>query len=119
MSQDVWRQVGPVLFSIVVIIAVAVIRAYSRTLAGITATMPIIIPLSLWIVWSSTGGDRATVRQFTGVLLSGMVGTVGFIVTLWLTARAGWRLAPMLGVSYLVWAAIVGLMLALRRLMGG
>jgi hypothetical protein len=119
MDQTVWRQVGPVLISILVIILVAVLRAYSRTLAGITATMPIVIPLSLWIVWSSTGGDRGTVQQYTGVLLSGILGTVGFIVTLWLTARAGWRLPPMLAVSYLVWAATVGLMLALRRLVGG
>jgi hypothetical protein len=119
MPQDTWRQIGPVLLSILVILVVAVLRTYSRTVAAITATMPVIIPLSLWIIWSSTGGDRATVQQYTGTLLAGILGTLGFILALWLTARAGWRLPSMLAVSYLVWAATVGLILAVRRLMGG
>jgi TctA family transporter len=119
MDQATWRQVGPVLLSILIIIVVAIVRSYSRTLAAITATMPVVVPLSLWIVWSSSRGDRATVQQYTGVLLSGIGGTVAFIVTLWLAARAGWRLGPMLGVGYLVWAVVVaGLMLAWRMLGG-
>ena len=45
------RQILPVIVSILIIIAVAILRNYSKTLAAIFATMPINIPLSLWIIY--------------------------------------------------------------------
>ncbi len=58
---EMWQQVVPVVASILTIIVIAVVRVYSKTLAAITATMPVTIPLALWIVYSGSSGDRTTV----------------------------------------------------------
>ncbi len=71
MNHDTLRQVMPVVVSIVVIIAVAVVRSYSKTLATITATMPVNIPLAMWIVYSGENGDHDTVARFAGSLFAG------------------------------------------------
>jgi hypothetical protein len=119
MTQAIWRQVAPVLVSILVIVAVAVIRAHSRTLAAITATMPITIPLSLWIIWSGSSGDRTMIQQFTGTLPAGILGTLAFIAVMLLAVRAGWRLAPTLLIGYTAWGATLGLTLLARLLLRG
>jgi TRAP-type uncharacterized transport system fused permease subunit len=88
MNHDTLRQVMPVVVSIVVIIAVAMVRSYSKTLAAITATMPVNIPLAMWIVYSGENGDHDTVAQFAGSLFAGLGATILFTVVL-LAARAG------------------------------
>jgi hypothetical protein len=113
---DTWRQAGPVLLSMLVIVVVAIVRDHSRTAAAITATMPITIPLSLWIIYSGSRGEAAAVRQFTDTLPAGILGTVAFIAAVWLGARAGWRLLPMLGAGYAAWAVVLGLGLWLRQI---
>lgn len=115
MNQDTWRQVGPVLLSVLTIIAVAVIRNYSKTLAA----TPVTIPLSLWIIYTGAKGDRTTVSQFAGALPLGIVGTVAFTAAVWLTARAGWQLGSIIVTGYLAWGVAIGLVLALRRWLGG
>lgn len=118
MNQDALRQVGPVVLSILVIIAVAVVRNYSRTLAAVTATMPVAIPLSLWIVYMGSAGERTQVRQYTDALPLGLLSTLAFTVAVWFAERAGWRVWPMIGAGYVAWAATLALLLWLRRLMG-
>jgi hypothetical protein len=59
MQIDVQR-ILPVLVSILIIISVAVLRQYSKTFAAIAATMPINIPLGLWIVYA---GEQGMPRQ--------------------------------------------------------
>jgi len=118
MQQDAWHQIAPVLVSIFVLIAVAAIRNYSRTLAAITATTPVTIPLALWIVYTGAKGDRATVSQFASGLPLGITGTAAFTIAVWLAARAGWKLGPIIAVGYLVWGITIGLMLVLRRWLG-
>ena len=115
MNQDTWRQVGPVLLSVLVIIAVAIVRNYSRTLAAVTATMPVSIPLSLWIIYSGYQGDRDQVRQYTDALPIGLLSTLAFTVAVWFASRAGWRLWPMIGAGYAAWGASLGIFLLLRR----
>lgn len=118
MSQDTLRQVGPVVLSILVIIAVAVVRNYSRTLAAVTATMPVAIPLSLWIVYTGYAGERAQIREYTDTLPLGLLSTLAFTVAVWLTSRAGWRLWPMIGAGYVAWAGTLAVLLWVRRLAG-
>ena len=117
MNQDTLRQVGPVILSILVIIAVAVVRNYSRTLAAVTATMPVSIPLSLWIIYSGYDGDRQQVQQYTDALPMGLLSTLAFTVAVWLTARAGWKLWPMIGAGYGAWGVSLGIMLLIRRIL--
>ncbi len=106
---DSWRQIMPVLVSIVIIIVIAVLRSYSKTLTAITATMPLNIALTLWIVSTAEKSDSGTMQNFTGSLLVGIISTVVFVVAIWLAARAGLRLGPVLVVGYLAWAATTGL----------
>jgi hypothetical protein len=112
-----WRDVGPVIVSILIIIAVAIVRAHSRTVAAVLATMPINVPLAMWVIYSGAGGDRTTMAQFTQSMLVAIGPTVGFILVVWLAARAGWRLAPMLAAGYVAWGAGLGLTLAARHIL--
>jgi hypothetical protein len=118
MHQDTLRQIGPVLVSVLILVAIAILRNHSRVLSAVLATTPMIIPLSLWIIYTGANGDRAALRQYTDTLPIGIVGTVAFIVAVWLAARAGWRLLPMLAVGYAAWAAALGLLFGLRSLLG-
>jgi hypothetical protein len=113
-----WQEVFPVLISIGVIILVAVLQKQSKLIAAVTATMPVTIPLALWIVYSSSQGDRQAVENFSQSLVFGIIPTVAFAVALWITARLGLKLAPMIGVAYAVWAATLAVVLGLRRLLG-
>ena len=106
----------PVLTSVLVIITVAVVRAYSKTLAAITASMPVTIPLALWIIHSGSGGDQTTVIHFIEVLFITLVANVFFIAAMWLAARAGWRLVPLLVAGYLAWGIVLGLIMGIRHL---
>lgn len=114
-----WEGWLPVAVSIVVIILVAVIQRYSRTLAAITATMPLNIPLSLWIVSEAAGDDRAGVVSFMDGMLWGILPTVVFVVVAWLAVRAGWKAGPTIAVGYAAWAAAVAVFFSVRRWTGG
>jgi hypothetical protein len=114
-----WGKVLPVLVSIVIIIAVAVLREHSKSLAGILATMPVNIPLALWIVYAAENGERVAVVQLTDAMLIGIVPTVIFLVVVWGASRAGWGLLPMLAAGYGAWFVMLGVVLLARRLVGG
>lgn len=109
-----WERVLPVIVSIGVIIVVAVVRQYSRTFAAIAATMPINVPLALWIVFS---GDEDPVSRvaFAEGLLIGIFPTVAFLIVSVLVVRAGWALVPTIVAGYVAWGVALGILLLLRR----
>jgi hypothetical protein len=108
----------PVLLSIVVIILVAVLEKQSKLFAALTATMPLATPLALWIVYSSNQGDKAVVSQFSLSLLLGLLPTFSFLIAVWLAARAGMKLAPILLTGYGVWAVGATILYLLRDTLG-
>jgi hypothetical protein len=108
----------PIVISIVVIILVAVLQKYSKLFAAVTATMPLTIPLSLWVVYASTQGDRAQVEEFTQSLVVGVIPTLAFTLSLWLLARLGFKLAPLLVMSYGVWGGVLLALIGVRRILG-
>jgi hypothetical protein len=112
-----WSKVAPVIVSILIIIAVAVLRQYSRTFAAIAATMPINIPLALWIVGS---GDETSqsMADFSKTMTLNMFPTVLFIFVVWLAFRAGWALIPCIVVGYVAWGVAMLLLTALRQHLG-
>ncbi len=110
-----WQKIGPVLISILLIVVIAVARAYSRTLAAIVATMPVNITLALWIVASAEGGRAEAMSDFAGSMARGIVATLVFVLVAWLAARAGWPFVAVLLVSYAVWAAVLGALFWLTR----
>ena len=113
-SQDIL----PVVLSIVVIILVAVVEKQSKLFAALTATMPLATPLALWIVYSSNAGDKTVMSQFSLSLLLGVLPTVAFLITVWLAARAGMKLGPILLTGYGVWAVGASILYLLRNTLG-
>lgn len=113
--QIAWPRVLPVFVSILVIIAVAILREYNKTFAAIAATMPINIPLALWIAFSANDTDQPAREQFAEGLLIGIVPTLLFLGVVWLTVRAGWKLVPTIAAGYAVWGVALLLVLAVQR----
>ncbi|MBI5053410.1 MAG: hypothetical protein HZB52_09105 [Chloroflexi bacterium] len=98
-----WQKVVPVVVSIFIIIAIAALRAYSKTLAAITATMPVNVALTLWIVYSAEDGKQAPFTDFTWSMVLGIIPTTVFVIVAWLTARMGWNIVQILLAAYGVW----------------
>jgi len=115
MSQML-QQIIPVVVSVVLIIVIAVVRAQSTTLAAIIATMPVTVPLALWIVHAGSGGDPVSVTVFIQGLFVTMLANLFFVAAVWLAARAQWRLVPMLVMGYGVWGVALALLLFLSQM---
>jgi hypothetical protein len=112
-----WQRLAPIVISITVIILIAILQEHSRLVAAITATMPLTAPLGIWIVYAAQAGDQQAVAEFNGSLLVGVWPTVGFLVAVWLAARAGWRLVPMLAAGYAAWVVGLGVLFGVRYLL--
>jgi len=113
-----WHEIVPVAISVIVIILVAIIEKQSKLIAAVTATMPLAMPLALWIVYSSNQGDQIAMEKFTSGLMVGIIPTFGFAIAVWLAARVGLRLVPILLVGYAVWGVTLITILGLRRFLG-
>jgi len=113
-SQDV----VPVVLSIVVIVLVAILEKQSKLFAALTATMPLATPLALWIVYSANAGNKEVVSQFSLSLLLGLFPTLAFLITVWLAARAGMKLGPMIVTGYSVWGIGALILYLLRNTLG-
>lgn len=110
-----WGKVLPVIVSIGVILIVAVLRDRSRTIAAIAATMPINIPLTIWIVTSgSPDRDPDALIDFIEGLLIGIIPTVLFLIAAYIAARLGWSLIAVLLAGYAVWGVSLLLVLSIR-----
>jgi len=108
----------PVLLSIVAIILVAILEKQSKLFAALVATMPLAAPLALWIVYSSNAGDKTAVSQLSLSLLLGLLPTFAFLIAVWLSARAGMKLVPMILTGYGVWGAGAMILYLLRDTLG-
>ena len=109
------QQILPVLISILILILVAVLRNYSTTAAAITATMPVMVPLSLWIVYSGEGGDATTTANYLEAMIFGVLATLVSVIVMWYAARIGWGLVGILVACYGAWAIILVLYVTLTR----
>ena len=112
------QEVLPVFFSILVIVLVAILQKQSKLLAAIVATMPLTAPSALWIIYSSSGGEKAAVTDFSLGLLLSIIPTLGFLLTVWITSRAGLKLLPMLLSGYCVWGIGSVILYMLKNTLG-
>lgn len=112
------QSILPVIISILVIIAVAVLERQSKFAAAITATMPLGVPLALWIVYSANNGSPTAMQELTRGMVLGIIPTLGFVIAAWICARMELKLIPMLAIGYLVWALLFGISLVIRRTFG-
>jgi hypothetical protein len=113
-----WNDLVPVVISVIVILIVALVERHSKLVAAVTATMPLTIPLALWIVYSSNRGDPVSIERFTRNMVAGIIPTLAFAIAVWLGARAGVKLTPLILIGYTVWALVLLLILGLQRLLG-
>lgn len=111
-----WGRILPVIVSIIIIIAIAILREYSKNFAAIAATMPINLPLGLWLVYG--GSTKAEMEQFTRSLSLNLIPTFAFVVIAWFAARAGWKLVPMILAGYVGWGVGLGALMLFRRALG-
>lgn len=109
----------PLILSFLVLTAVTLLQRSSRLAAALTATMPLTIPLALWIVTAGNPDDPQATADFARGLLWSIWPTVLFVVVIWAATRAGWRLAPTVGAGYLAWGLAVLAILGARRVLGG
>ncbi len=112
------QDILPVIFSIIILILVAVLEKQSKLFAALIAVMPLGAPLALWIVYSSNAGDKAAVSQFSLSLLLGLLPTLAFLVAVWFASRAGLKLLPMLLIGYGVWGMGAAILYILRNTLG-
>ena len=75
------------------------------------------IALALWIVHSSSEGEKSTVTGFSQSLIYGLLPTLAFVIAVWLAARAGMGLGPIILTGYAVWAMGSVLLYLIRRLL--
>lgn len=106
----------PVVVSILIILAVAVLRDRSRTLAAILAVMPINIPLALWVIAGGSDGDPRVLSETIRSMFFGLLpGLVWLGVVLW-AVRAGWAILPAIVAGYVVWLLLIAALFALGAL---
>lgn len=111
-----WTKVAPVALSIIVILSVAVLRQYSKTIAAIAAVMPINIPLAMWIIYSgATEAERQTIfSDFTATMTINLIATFMFGIAAWWMAKSGSSLLPTIVVGYIVWGVAMAVIYGLR-----
>src|SRR5436190_11976409 len=99
MSID-WSRVIPVIISIIIIIVIAIVRQYSRTIAAIVVTMPVNIPLGMWLVYSGADNPQQALTEFNEALILNFVPTILFLIAAWQLAKAGHSVIPTILISY-------------------
>ncbi|MEO8397270.1 MAG: hypothetical protein ABI700_30015 [Chloroflexota bacterium] len=115
MSID-WSRVTPVLISIGIIILIAIVRQYSKTLAAIVVTMPINIPLGMWIVYSGSEDHQAALAEFSQAAAMNIIPTIVFLIVSWQLSKAGYSIIPTIVLSYVAWTICLGLVFLIRAL---
>ncbi len=111
-------RVYDVLISLAVIIVVAWIGERFRGLAGILATMPLTIPLTMGIVYRSSGRDLGATAEFAQGAVRGIVATGVFVLASWLILRRRWPFPLVLVGGYAAWGATLLLWNLAGRLLG-
>jgi len=97
----------PLITSILIILLVAVLRERSRTLAAILGTMPINMPLVMWIIWSTPDTTQPIMLGFVRSLVIGMAPTMLWLAIVYLALRGGWQLWSALLSGYAAWAVLL------------
>lgn len=111
------HQILPVVISILLLILVAILRSYSTTVAAITATMPVMVPLAFWIVYAGEGGDNAVMTHFLQTMVVGLLATLVSLLAMLYATRSGWGVAGILAACYGGWAVAIVLYQLINRLL--
>lgn len=105
-----WQKALPVITSIGIILLVAALRDRSRVVAAIIATMPINVPLALWVVASGSNQDVLVTVDFMRSVLISLIPSTAWLVIVFLAIRAGWSLWLAIGAGYGMWVVLIAAM---------
>lgn len=103
------QKILPVATSIALILIIALLRDRSRTLAAVFGTMPLNMPLALWVVFGASDEGPVAAANFARSLLVGLVPTFIWLVVVYFALRAGNSLGIALLIAYAVWAVLMGI----------
>lgn len=113
-----WAKVLPVIASIFIIIAIAILRELSPRFAAIVAVMPINVPLGMWILVAGREDAQQALTEFTEALFINIIPSLFFMVVAWQMSRAGYGLVPTIAAGYAVWAIGLLIIFALQAQFG-
>lgn len=100
-----------------VITIISLVGERYRTMAGILASMPVILPISLAIIFLNTQGDHLRTAEFTRAATIGLIGTGIFLLVAWWALNRQWPLWLVIGAGYVGWAAFLLLVRLATRLL--
>jgi len=102
------QQIIPVVASIAVIILVSVLQERSRFLAAVLASMPLMAPLALWVVFSGSNGDHMKAAEFVSAMVPGVIATLGFVVGTYVALKYRLSFPWVLASGAASWLVVLG-----------
>ena len=102
-----WQKILPVATSILVILAVAVLRDRSKVLATLFATMPINMPLALWVLASGSDATSSTLAEYARLFFISLIPGLIWLAVVYIALRGGWSLPGSLLAGYVVWGILI------------
>lgn len=112
-----FHKIVQIALSVVVIAVIAWIGERYRSAAGILATMPLTIPITLIIVFQNTGGNHLQVSEFAQAAVVGIIGTVCFLLAAWWAIARACSLPVVILIGYAAWALVLLIERAVFRLL--
>ena len=109
-----WSKTLPVIVSILIIIAIAILRNYNKTLSAIVAVMPMNIPLGMWIIYAGAEDKQKELVEFSQALFINIIPTLIFMLVVWQLSKAGYGLMQTILGGYLVWGFAMGTVLMVK-----
>lgn len=97
----------PVITSVLIILVVALLRDRSKTLATIFATMPINMPLALWVLVSAGTDNPVVTAGYVRTLVVGLVPAFLWLGVVYLGLRLGWSLLGAIAAGYVLWVVLI------------
>lgn len=113
-----WGEVISVVLSVVIIVAIAILRQYSDALTAIAAVAPIKVPLGMWVFMSAQEKTQTDFVNFNNELIINIIPTLCFLTAAYIAARNGLGLVPTIIVGYVVWGIAMGTVFGIKSVTG-
>jgi hypothetical protein len=97
----------PVITSVLIILLVAFLRDRSKTLATIFATMPINMPLALWVLVGGGAEDATLLASYVRAFIIGLVPAFIWLGVVYIGLKLSWSLLGAIAGGYLVWVILI------------
>lgn len=98
-------QIVAILASIGIIIMASIIGSRYPSLTGVIASMPLTVPLSLWVVHQGSSGDYGVMSRLVSGTLWGIILTLFFVLTVKVVFDRKLSVGPAILIGYGVWLA--------------